>query len=225
MKQLNRILLGIALVALGVILALNLFGITDVEIFFDGWWTLFLILPAFVGILTEREKTWNLILLLFGILLLLNAQDILDFDAVWKLVLIACLILFGLRMVCKGMFEKRSSKKKAPDIADSVNRVSAVFSAHEVDYTGKDFEGVEMNAVFGGIDCDLRGAIITKDIVIKANAVFGGVDIFLPENVNVQISSVSVFGGMESQRRSESIEGAVTVFVEGNCIFGGVDVH
>ena len=37
MKKVNRILWGIALVAVGLILALNAFGITDLNLFFDGW--------------------------------------------------------------------------------------------------------------------------------------------------------------------------------------------
>ena len=45
MKKLNGIVWGIVLVAAGVLLGLNAFGITDIDIFFDGWWTLFIIVP------------------------------------------------------------------------------------------------------------------------------------------------------------------------------------
>ena len=61
MKKVNSILWGIALVALGVILALNAFGITDINIFFDGWWTLFIIVPCAIGLVTDRDKTGSAI--------------------------------------------------------------------------------------------------------------------------------------------------------------------
>ena len=36
MKRINSILWGIALLAVSVVLILNVFGITNIEIFFDG---------------------------------------------------------------------------------------------------------------------------------------------------------------------------------------------
>ena len=56
MKKLSKILWGVVLVLVGGIFALNAFGVTDVESFFDGWWTLFIIFPCLVGIFSEREK-------------------------------------------------------------------------------------------------------------------------------------------------------------------------
>ena len=50
MKNINKILWGTTLIAVGGIIALNAFGIADIELFFDGWWTLFIIVPCLVGI-------------------------------------------------------------------------------------------------------------------------------------------------------------------------------
>lgn len=55
MKKLNGIVWGIVLVAAGILLGLNAFGITDIDIFFDGWWTLFIIVPCAVGLITDRH--------------------------------------------------------------------------------------------------------------------------------------------------------------------------
>ena len=45
MKKLTKILWGIALVLAGGIFALKALGLTNIEVFFDGWWTLFIIVP------------------------------------------------------------------------------------------------------------------------------------------------------------------------------------
>ena len=71
MKKLSKILWGIALIVIGGIFALNAFGVTDIQLFFDGWWTLFIIVPCCIGIFSEREKTGNIIGLLIGVFLLL----------------------------------------------------------------------------------------------------------------------------------------------------------
>ena len=54
MKHFEKVLLGILLICLGVILGLNAFEITNIDIFFDGWWTLFIIVPSFLGLLSDR---------------------------------------------------------------------------------------------------------------------------------------------------------------------------
>ena len=80
MKKIGNILWGIVFIALGIIIALNALGVAKINVFFDGWWTLFIIIPCFIGLFKEREKTGNIIGLLIGIVLLLCCQNILDFN-------------------------------------------------------------------------------------------------------------------------------------------------
>ena len=99
MKNFGNVLWGIALIVLGLIIGGNALGITNINIFFDGWWTLFIISPCFIGLFKEREKTGNIIGLLIGVALLLCCLDILDFDLIWKLALPAILIIIGLSCI------------------------------------------------------------------------------------------------------------------------------
>ena len=105
MKRLSSILWGIVLIAVGVIFALNALEIVDLNIFFDGWWTLFIIVPCFIGLFKEEEKTGNLIGLLIGICLLLGMQDILAFDLIWKLMVPVILIMIGLSFLFKDILK------------------------------------------------------------------------------------------------------------------------
>ena len=61
MKKISSVIWGIVLIAAGALFALNALNITNIDIFFDGWWTLFIIVPCAVGLFTEREKTGNII--------------------------------------------------------------------------------------------------------------------------------------------------------------------
>ena len=101
---------------------------------------------------------------------------------------------------------------------------TAVFSGEKMNFTGEVFQGAELNAVFGGVECNLRNAIIDQDCVIRASAIFGGVDIFVPGNVNVQVTSTSIFGGVSNKSCNGQIEGAPTLYIQGTCLFGGVDI-
>ena len=89
----------------------NALGITNINIFFDGWWTLFIIVPCFIGLFKEREKTGNIIGLLIGIALLLCCQDILDFDMIWKLALPVVLIIIGISFIFKDTFNHKINEE------------------------------------------------------------------------------------------------------------------
>lgn len=221
MKKLNRILWGVILVAIGVLLGLHQLELLPFDLFFEGWWTLFIIVPSVVGLLTEQDKGGSLIGLLFGVFFLLCEWDILAFNLLWKLILPVAVVLVGLRL----LIGKRA-KKQEGSIPASPNDTScvAVFSGQDLHFDGQPFRGAEAVAVFGGVEIFAAGAIITEDCVVNATAVFGGVDLYLPSNVNVVVTSGGVFGGVENKRRVPPVEGAPTVYVRTSFVFGGVDI-
>ena len=77
MKKVGSVLWGIVLIAAGVIWALNEFNITNINVFFDGWWTLFIIVPCAIGLFTEREKTGNIIGIAVGVFVLSGHSQLL----------------------------------------------------------------------------------------------------------------------------------------------------
>ena len=107
MNNMKNILWGVVLVLLGVLVGTNSLGITNIDIFFDGWWSLFIIIPCFIGLFKEREKTGSIIGLIIGIVLLLCCQDILNFDTIWKLALPTILIIIGISFIFKDVFNSK----------------------------------------------------------------------------------------------------------------------
>ena len=226
MKKSSNILWGIILVAVGVIVALNALNITSIDIFFDGWWTLFIIIPCLVGLFTTHEKFGNLIGLAVGVFLLIHAQGLITFKLTWKLIAPVIIILVGLKLILNAVFGDKRIKMMAElqkNNGDVPNGYAA-FSGKNMNFDGENFEGAELNAVFGGVKCDLSRAVITKDCVINASAIFGGVNIIVPSNVNVKINSNSIFGGVSDKKRQNSNENTITLYVNGTCMFGGIDI-
>lgn len=226
MKRVNQVLWGIILIGVGLLLGLNAFGITNVEIFFDGWWTLFIIVPCAMGLITGNDRSGSLIGLCIGVCLLLGCQDILDFDMVWKLLVPAIIVLFGIKMIVGSFFVKDAEEtmKRIKKENGFVSHGTAIFSGDELDFSGEVFQGAELNAVFGGVECDLRNAVIEQDCVIQATAIFGGIDIFVPNTINIKTSSNSIFGGVSNESKNLRNESAPTLYIRGTCIFGGIDI-
>ena len=67
MKTGKSIIWGLCLVIVGVLLCLNVLEVINFDIFFDGWWTLFIIIPSITNLVTDDNKTASIIFLIIGI--------------------------------------------------------------------------------------------------------------------------------------------------------------
>lgn len=225
MKNLRRIIWGIIFVAAAVVIALNSFGIINFNIFFDGWWTLFIIVPSFAGLIENKNKMSSLSGLGMGILLLLCAQDILNWDIIWKIALPIIIGVIGIKMIVSSFRKEKTSrivnniKTEGRDMQSGF----AVFSGTELNFDDVVFDGAELTAVFGGVECNLTKAIIDRDCVIKVTCAFGGIDIKVPDNVKVVNNVACIFGGVDVDKSNNNAP--YTLYIEGVCTFGGVDVE
>jgi len=111
MKKTSNIIWGSVLILLGVILALNALGLTNINIFFDGWWTVFIIVPCVIGLFKEKEKLPCIVGIILGVCLLLACQEVISFEMLWKLCLPIIIIICGLKLVFTNVKEEKSEKE------------------------------------------------------------------------------------------------------------------
>lgn len=224
MKKLTGIIIGVLLICCGALYALEIFGVTDINLSFDGWWTMFIILPCLYGLITSKDKLGNLLGLSFGVLLLLAARDVFDYDIVWKAIIPAIIVVIGIKLIVKSAVSPSADGKENLSGGDG-GELMAVFTSQKQDYSGMDFSAAKVGAVFGGAEYNLSNAKIADGSKLDVMCVFGGVDIFLPKNVIVKNNSFCLFGGISDKRETvKTDETAVTVYINGFCMFGGVDI-
>ena len=285
MKKNNSIgiILGLLFLVIGGGYLAEVFGlIDDFTIFFDGWWTLFIIVPCFCGLFREDgAKVGNLIGIAIGLFLLLMAQDVLSGEKVWALLIAAICVLIGVNLMFPKKLKKKSTEAytdrfdrgektsgasanhsgdvyvtDAEVIEDAVYRevqdtaeeagesfreshetyenvgtmdkivCSAVFSGRDIRVDNSEFNGADLSVIFGGIDLNLKNAVIRKNVTIDVKAVFGGIDILMPSNVRVVVDVTPILGGVENGTRTPlgADENTPTVFIRGTCLFGGLEV-
>ena len=223
MKKFRNILWGLVLILIGFVIGGNSLGITNINLFFDGWWTLFIIIPSIIDLIKEPTKTSNYIWLGLGIVLLLCAQEILSFEIVGKLLLPAILVGIGLSILLKDRLGAKVKEKIKDLNKEGLEEYYAIFSGQEINPKGEDFKGATLNAIFGGIDLNLTDAQIQKDTLINVTSVFGGVDIKVPSNVNVKVQGTSIFGGVDNKIKQYT-ENLPTIYIKAFCLFGGADI-
>ena len=225
MKDYTKYIIGFLVIFIGLILGLNAFGITNINLFFSGWWTLFIIIPSLVGLINDKDKTSSLIFLIIGVWLFLAERDLIEYELLVKLLLPVILISIGLLLVFKDVLSINGKEIKKINANNKDNNdYIAVFGSQDLKFDNEKIENMDLKSIFGGIKLDLRDAVIEKDIVINTLSVFGGIDIYVPENVKVKVSSTPFFGGVDVKRRKGDSKNEVTVYLNSVCIFGGVDV-
>ncbi len=226
MNRMRNILWGLVFVAVGVVFGLNALEITDINLFFDGWWTLFIIVPCTIELFKSHGRLGNIIGIFIGVVLLLACRDVLDIAMIGKLIVPAILVIIGVAFIFKDSFNGKAIKriKELHKTKNGTNVFFSTFSGQKVDFSGQVFTSADLTAVFGGLECDLRNAIINEDVVIDINAIFGGVDIFVPDNIRVKIRSTSIFGGVSEKGNHDPVGEVPTVYVNAVCLFGGVDI-
>ena len=254
MKKANGALIGLIFLAVGFLYACSALDIIQFTVFFPGFWTLFLIVPCFYGLFRKGEdKTGYIIGLIVGICFLINAQDFSFHIDFWPMILAILCILIGVKMI----FPNRGGKSKHIHVefhggsdnngnngengpadsfesktTDSANggyvNVTAVLGGRETRMDNEVFTGADLTAVLGGVDLNLRNAIINEDVFINVTAVLGGVEIYLPANVKVVADNcTAVLGGVDVSRAYANVPAmdAPKVIISGSCVMGGVDIH
>ncbi len=226
MRKIGNTLWGIVLVVIGVILTLNALDITNINIFFNGWWTLLIIIPSAIELIARENKFWSAVWLIIGILLLLACRDILDFDLLWKLTIPVLLILVGINLIFKDKIDRKMEKKRKElkEKGQQIEEYCATFGEIKEDFNNQEFNGANVTAVFGSVDLDLRKAVINEDKFVKTSAIFGGIEILAPENVNIKVKSVPIFGATSNNTGRKFDEKLPTIYVDSFCMFGGVDI-
>ena len=224
MTKMSNLLWGLVFILLGVIFGLNALDITNINIFFDGWWTLFIIVPCFVGLFKDEDKSSNLIGLIIGLCLLLGCQDIIEFDLIWKLMVPAILVIIGLSFIFKDILNSKLKKEINNLKKNETKEYYACFSGQTINFNNEEFKGCSINAVFGGIKCDLKESIIKEDTVINVSSIFGGTTIYVPKNVNIKINSTPIFGGVSDERKNKTTDNEHTIYINATSIFGGVEI-
>ena len=288
MKKNNSIgiVLGLLFLVIGAGYLAEVLGFIDnFTIFFDGWWTLFIIVPCFCGLFGKGGgKIGNLIGIAIGLFLLLAAQGVLRGEKLWALLVAVICVLIGVNLIFPkkkqnvasekaeshtGRFDRGraenvttardagverftdaevveegplsesgelstettgyagENKESYENVGDTDKIVcSAVFSGRDIRVDNSYFNGADLSALFGGIDMNLKNALIRKNVTIEVKAVFGGIDIIMPADVRVVVDVTPILGGVENGTRTPlgADENTPTVFIKGTCLFGGVEV-
>lgn len=221
--DLGRVLLGLTILALGVLFLLDSADALDADQAIEHWWPVPLVAA---GILTLAERPpaiiRGLVLTAVGVVLLLFTTEVIDENG-WAYVWPALLILAGVSIVARGRARAVLEGARAEDVI----RSTAVFGGPKLVCSSQRFQGAWLTAILGGITLDLRDARPAEGgASVNATVAFGGVDLIVPEGWRISVRSTPIFGGVEDKTDHLATldDDAPALHVDAVTFFGGVEI-
>lgn len=213
MKRISGVLVGVVLLLVGVVYALDIFNVVSLNLSFDGWWALFIIIPALSELLKGKNIAGSTIMFMLGLYLFMGAQGIISFGIVWKLFLVSCFIVIGIKCIIKGILPCNEASD------------DEIHTANVKNISKDGNRAARVGAIFGGAKCNLCDIDLSDMEQIDLLCFFGGADIIVPENVTIKINAFCLFGGISDKRKiNENVKKDITLTVNGFCMFGGADI-
>lgn len=250
-RNVGALITGLLLLIIGVGFIGEATHLWNFNLFFPGWWTLFIIIPAFSSIVGQGFRSGNVAWLIFGVLMLLACQDWFKSFMSWQLFLGIFIVYWGLVIVIRFVMgpKKKPIKQEYLPASEQYNSngepstsasqegyctvgdpdsnpsYTAILSGNTVKNCSRNLESVRVEAILGGVELDLSDAVVNHDIRVTATAVLGGIDIVVPRNVKVVMHGVPILGGCDNNAASLPVDAdAPTVYFDCTAVLGGVDL-
>ena len=218
----GKAILGLGVLAIGILLTLDNLDIMDVENLFDYWPALLILLGLSHLIQPGRDRRLGagLLWLVVGTLLLLNTMDFWTFN-VWELWPLL-LVLLGAQLLWRAI--TRGRRQVDPESASFFD-ATAVMGGVQRHIACDDFQGGDATAMLGGCEIDLSDCgSAGEPAEIHTFAFWGGVELRVPDDWEVQVRGTAIMGAFEDKTRGLASQGGKVLIVRGFAIMGGVEI-
>lgn len=246
-----KFIIGVFLVLMGVVLALDQIGVVQANHLLRFWPAALIILGLVTLQRGEKHGALRaLILIVVGGWLLLNTLGLVSLD-LWGFVWPLLLVFFGARIMMHNQGPRSNAPPDqtgaagaagtnstgqagpggyAPAEPNSGEPVHAslfsLLSSSKRRWGKSVFRGAETTAFMGGCELDLRDALMGSGelAVVEVFVIMGGVNIFVPPNWTVSQEVVPLLGGVHDKTRSVPSNPAQHLLVRGTVVMGGVEI-
>jgi len=216
----SRLAIGVILILIGGLFLLRNYYDFYLPYYFYEWETIFIAMGV-VFLFIAKNKTVGFVFIAIGLFNLV--------PELWPLILVG----IGAYILFKGKRIEAHRNKINQDLSGTTENISsddyiddvAVFGGGNKVYQSNNFRGGKSTAVFGGSEIDLYNCKLADGTqILDITAIFGGVTLIVPNDWNVQLDVVPIFGGFSDKRRKDPNlvqDQNKTLIIKGVVLFGG----
>ncbi|MGB8453941.1 MAG: LiaF domain-containing protein [Anaerocolumna sp.] len=229
-NTMSKALWGVFFVLLGISLAGRAVGVFDFNLYFPGWWTLFIIVPSAIGLVSSENRKASLFGFGIGIILLISVQGIVDWNTFPRLIIALIFISIG------WSFLFRKDGRAGQDDFDSnsndynQNRNSQDSNSGPSSYASQDSSNGQntspnhnSNQAYGNNFNDSNYNRTNHGGYNHYTGFFSGRNVQFVDEEFTGADVTSILGNVQLDLRNAILKDDVVI--ETTCILGGVDVY
>ncbi len=188
-------------------------------------WPMLLVAIGLVN-LFDRKPLWGMLMIVIGGAFLVDRYYDLPFNLFtffWPVLIIFIGIVLILSNSNQGIIARLKNwrDKTLVSNGDLIDDAS-VFGGGERIFHSLNFKGGEIVAIFGGSKIDLtQSTLAPGENKLEIVAIFGGTTLIVPNDWNIRVEAVNIFGGFTDKRRNLQVDHNKTLVISGIAIFGG----
>ncbi len=216
-----QLIVGLLLLAGGVALLLDNFGVMHAHVILRLWPAGLILIGLASLVQAERAagRVAGLFWIFIGTWLLLVNLGVLRLR-VWDLWPVP-VVMAGAYMIWQAIH----GSDRPRGAQESTFSALAVMAGVGRKINSPEFKGGDATALLGGIKIDLHDAQIGGDeAVIDVFAFWGGIEISVPDGWSVINRVVAVLGGADDRTRPATDPASKRLVIRGVCLMGGVEI-
>ncbi len=215
----GRIVVGLSLVAVGVLYLIGASTDVDAGGIVSAWWPLVLVgLGVAQYGIDHSAKLGSAVLIIFGVLLLGFTTGLVE-GSVWSVLWPSAVILAGIGVMLPRL-------ERTPETTGNTANGFAAIGSRVLTSRSQSFEGGELTVILGSLTLDLTQVRLAPGAKLSVTAVLGGCEILVPPGWDVRLGGVPVLGGWDDTTlRGKTTADAPVLTVRAVAVLAGVEVR
>jgi predicted membrane protein len=220
-RMTSHLVLGVFIIAIGVLFTLDNLGIVHAERYLR-FWPVAVVVVGVLKLAHARDSGGTFggfLIVAAGVWLLLEQTALVrvSFWDLWPMLL----VFFGAYLVWQGATGRQH--RGTLGSADTISAF-ALLGGVARGNNSRNFRGGEITVFMAGCEIDLRHAAIDGDATIDVFAMWGGIEIRVPEDWTVISRVTPVLGGLDDKTRPPQGLSTHRLTVRGMAIMGGIEI-
>lgn len=201
----NSIIKGMLFIYTGILIAGVALSVIDISLLSNGWWTIFIIIPAVIQVLFDGMGSGRLILISMCILILLAGRGQISYVSIINAVIPLLLIIWGLDLIFKSIFNNNQEASQGVKIVRHITgtAISIIFLVVLTVIMTKISDGTNENII------DLNGSYSVY------NEEYTDIDKFVIDAGN---ASLTIIPGDSLMVYSDNLHSSYSIYSEGSTL-------
>ena len=219
----GRIWLGLILIIVGLLIFMRNFHFHIFNIDILTWPIILMVIGLFI-VFRNKDSFFGWLLLIIGGIGLSSRFLNMSFREIISEYWPILLIILGIYTLLKSFRSKEDNELSEISNNEHYLDIFSFFGDKTIIVKTNDFLGGKITSLFSEVQIDLRESRIKQSkVILDSVTLFASTKIFVPNDWEVIIKTLTIFGGFEDNRRRIKHEGEVQkiIVVKGLVMFGG----